>query len=62
MTPSLGVLDFVAPILVAGLYIVACSGFKEPARRNFNAILLAGAGAAYLSGGLGLGSLASRPR
>jgi len=55
MTPSLGVLDFVAPVLVAVFYILACSGLKEPARRNFNAILLAGAGAAYLNGGLGLG-------
>lgn len=42
------------PILIALLYISLCSFLKEPARRNFNTIMLAGAGAAYLNGGFGL--------
>jgi hypothetical protein len=35
-------------------FIGAMSFVREPARQNFNAILVAGAGAAYLNGGLGL--------
>ena len=46
--------DIVAPVVVATLFIVATSAFKEPQRRNFNAIMIAGAGAAYLNGGLGI--------
>ena len=46
--------DVVAPVVVATLFIAATSVFKEPQRRHFNAIMLAGAGAAYLNGGLGL--------
>jgi Family of unknown function (DUF6010) len=45
--------DVVAPV-VTMLFIVAISAFKEPQRRHFNAIMIAGAGAAYLNGGLGL--------
>jgi len=44
----------IAPIMVALVYISACSLFREPTRRHFNAIMIAGAGAAYLSGGFGL--------
>ena len=46
--------DVVAPVVVAILFIGATSAFKEPQRRHFNAIMIAGAGAAYLNGGLGL--------
>jgi len=45
--------DIVAPVVVATLFIIATSAFKEPQRRHFNAIMIAGAGAAYLNGGLG---------
>jgi Family of unknown function (DUF6010) len=44
----------VGPVLIGVLYILACSFFKEPNRRNFNAIMIAGAGAAYLNGGFGI--------
>jgi hypothetical protein len=44
----------VAPVVVATLFIIATSAFKEPQRRHFNAIMIAGAGAAYLHGGLGI--------
>ena len=40
--------DVVAPVVVAMLFIGATSAFKEPQRRHFNAIMIAGAGAAYL--------------
>jgi hypothetical protein len=40
--------------VVAVLFILATSRFKEPNRRHFMAIMIAGAGAAYLSGGFGV--------
>jgi Family of unknown function (DUF6010) len=51
---GLGIADVVAPILIGVLFIAAVSLFKEPNRRNFMAIMIAGAGAAYLNGGLGI--------
>ena len=42
------------PIIVALVYISLVSLLKEPGRRNFNAIVVAGAGAAYLNGGFGV--------
>ncbi|MBB4699588.1 DUF6010 family protein [Sphaerisporangium siamense] len=44
----------VPPILIGLLYAVVTSLIPEPNRRRFNAVMVAGAGAAYLSGG-GLG-------
>lgn len=46
--------DAIPPVVIAVIYILASSLIKEPGRRNFNAIMIGGAGAAYLSGG-GLG-------
>ncbi|MCW2945056.1 MAG: rane protein [Actinoallomurus sp.] len=45
----------VAPILIGLLYVFLMSVLREPARRRFNAIMVAGAGAAYLSSGAGFG-------
>jgi hypothetical protein len=42
------------PTIVAFIFILAASLLKEPSRQQLMAILLGGAGAAYLSGG-GLG-------
>jgi hypothetical protein len=42
------------PIAVAIIMIALCSLLREPHRQQFSAIFLAGAGAAYLSGGFGL--------
>jgi hypothetical protein len=39
----------VGPIFIGALHICACSFFKGPNRRNFNAIMIAGAVAAYLT-------------
>jgi hypothetical protein len=52
--PELTVLQMTAPVLVALVFIAACSLISEPNRRHFSAIMIAGAGAAYLSGGLGV--------
>ena len=59
--PDLSILDLVSPVVVAAAYILACSLLKEPGRRNFNAIMIAGAGAAYLNGGLGPWEFAFTP-
>jgi Family of unknown function (DUF6010) len=50
--PELSIPQIVAPLIVAVIFIAACSLLKEPNRRNFSAIMVAGAGAAYLNGGL----------
>lgn len=47
-------MTIIAPILIGIAYVTLMSLIREPHRRRFNAIMLAGAGAAYLSGG-GLG-------
>jgi len=47
-------MDVLGPIVVALVYISLVSLLREPNRRNFNAIFVAGAGAAYLSGGFGV--------
>lgn len=54
MPRSVHLIDVIAPVLVALLFIAATSAFKEPQRRNFMAIMIAGAGAAYLNGGFGV--------
>jgi hypothetical protein len=51
--PALTIAELVAPLFVALIFIAACSLLREPARRHFSAIVVAGAGAAYLNGGLG---------
>jgi hypothetical protein len=51
--PDIGAMDLIAPVLVAILFVSACSFLREPNRRSFNAIMIAGAGAAYLNGGFG---------
>ena len=48
---SIRVVDVIAPIVVALIFIAATSAFKEPQRLNFMAIMIAGSGAAYLNGG-----------
>ena len=60
-TPELQVVDFLSPMIVAVVFILACSLLKEPSRRNFMAIMIGGAGAAYLNGGLGIWEFAFAP-
>ncbi len=51
-------IQVIAPIAIALFYITCCSLLGEPARREFNAIMIAGAGAAYLNGGFGIAEFA----
>ncbi|MFI2608506.1 DUF6010 family protein [Kitasatospora sp. NPDC018619] len=44
-------MSYVAPIIVGIVYCLLMSLIREPHRRRFNAVMVAGAGAAYLSGG-----------
>ncbi len=46
--------DAIPPVVIAAAFVLLSSLLKEPSRKNFNAIMIGGAGAAYLSGG-GLG-------
>jgi len=50
--PPLTIPEMLSPLIVAVVFIAACSLLKEPSRRNLSAIMIAGAGAAYLNGGL----------
>ncbi len=45
--------DWVLPVVIAGIFIATMSRLPEPTRRRCNAILVAGAGSAYLNGGFG---------
>ncbi len=50
--PEITIIELIAPLVVALIFITLCSLFREPNRQNFSALLIAGAGAAYLNGGL----------
>ena len=49
--PPLLIMDFVGPVIGALVFVVIMSLVSEPARRTINAIIVAGASGAYLSGG-----------
>ena len=51
--PVFLVADALPAAAIAGVLILLFSLIKEPARHNFMAIFVAGAGGAYLNGGLG---------
>ena len=51
--PPLQLMDWVGPGIGAVMFVLAMSLVKEPTRRMFNAIFVAGAGGVYLSGGFG---------
>ncbi|HZU84526.1 MAG TPA: DUF6010 family protein [Polyangiaceae bacterium] len=51
--PPLHLADWIGPFAGAFGFIALMSLIREPARRTFNAIFVAGASGAYLSGGLG---------
>jgi hypothetical protein len=55
--PPLHLADALGPAVAALVFVAVMSLVKEPARRNYNAILAAGASGVYLSGGLGLWEL-----
>lgn len=43
--------QLISPLFVALVWIALFSLLKKPVRRHFSAIMMAGAGAAYLNGG-----------
>ena len=45
------IMSVVAPLVIGVLYAVVMSLLREPTRRRLNAVMVAGAGAAYLSSG-----------
>lgn len=49
--------DYIGPVIGALVFILLMSLVREPARRNYNAIFVAGAMGAYIGGGLGLWEL-----
>jgi hypothetical protein len=51
--PPLHVMDYIGPAAGAAIFVLLMSMVKEPGRRPMNAILVAGASGAYLSGGFG---------
>jgi len=55
--PPLHVADWVGPVGGAVVFIVIMASVREPARRNLNAVVVAGAGGVYMSGGFGLWEL-----
>lgn len=44
-------MNYISPILIGIVYCLLMSLLREPHRRHFNAVMVGGAGAAYLSGG-----------
>ncbi len=44
-------MDYLGPLIGAGLFVLLMSRVPEPTRRPLNAILVAGAGGVYISGG-----------
>ena len=44
------VLRFIAPTAIGAIFVALASLLPEPARKKFMAVMIAGAGAAYLSG------------
>ncbi len=51
--PQLQIMDYFGPAIGAVVFVLLMSLVREPARRRFNAVFLAGASGVYLSGGLG---------
>lgn len=45
--------EIISPLAVAAIFILLCSLIREPHRQRFSALMISGAGAAYLGGGLG---------
>jgi hypothetical protein len=49
--PPLAITDYLGPLGAAVVFVLVMSLVREPARRNINAIIAAGASGVYLSGG-----------
>jgi hypothetical protein len=51
--PALELVDVIGPAAAALLFVALMSLVREPVRHRLNAVLVAGAGGVYLSGGFG---------
>jgi len=49
--PPLLIMDYIGPVIGALVFVLIMSMVTEPARRTVNAMIVAGASGAYLSGG-----------
>jgi hypothetical protein len=56
--PSLDFVHIFFPLLVGGAFVAAVSLLREPKRRQFSALMIAGAGATYFGAGFGLWEVA----
>jgi hypothetical protein len=54
VAPEFNLINVIAAVGIAFIYIVLFSLVKEPDRQKLSAIVAAGAGAAYWSGGMGV--------
>ena len=55
VVPEFTLFNAIAAVAIAIIYITVFSLVKEPKRQIINALIIAGAGAVYWSGGLGVG-------
>ena len=55
--PTLSLMDYAGPLAAAIMFVCLMSGIREPIRYKLNAVLVAGACGAYLSGGFGIWEL-----
>jgi Family of unknown function (DUF6010) len=56
-TPPLVAMNYFGPVFSAAVFVLVMSQVKEPSRRTFNAIFVAGASGVYLNGGFGIWEL-----
>lgn len=54
IVPEFTFINAIAAVLIAFVFITIMSLVKEPSRQKINAIIIAGAGGVYWSGGLGV--------
>jgi hypothetical protein len=54
IVPEFTLINGIAAVLIALVFIIIMSLIKEPVRQKINAIIIAGAGGVYWSGGLGV--------
>jgi uncharacterized protein DUF6010 len=50
-------MDYIGPVVGAGLFVLLMQAVPEPTRRRVNAVFVAGASGVYLSGGFGVWEL-----
>jgi hypothetical protein len=55
--PPLVLMDYLGPAIGGIVFVLVMSLVREPARRTFNAVFIAGASGVYLSGGFGVWEL-----